>query len=64
MDKSIKDLIAKEDGIKKREIKDNDIIKAILLDSLYYNVSTNVSSRHLKMHTQFRLIVKNELVAK
>ena len=44
--------------------QDNDIIKAILLDSLYYNVSTNVSSRHLKMHTQFRLIVKNELVAK
>lgn len=44
--------------------QDNDIIKAILLDSLYYNVSTNVSSRHLKMHTQFKLIVKNELVAK
>lgn len=44
--------------------QENDIIKAILLDSPYYNVSTNVSSRHLKIHTQFRLIVKNELVAK
>lgn len=32
------------------------------LDS-FYIVSTKVSSRHLKMHTQFRLIVKNELVA-
>ena len=30
---------------------------------VFYSVSTKVSSRHLRMQTQFKLIVKNELVA-
>ena len=38
------------------------IKKTIQMDS-FYSVSTKVSSKHLIMHTQSRLIVKNELVA-
>ena len=30
----------------------------------FYTVSTNVSSRHLRIHTHFKSIVKNEFVDK